>query len=530
MKRLILTLLLVVGMAGRVSAAELLVRAKGHWMDELTQAEVDKMGESERGSYEARSQKGDIIVVRPDDWKWGKEEQLPNYIVVKVPQMTTEEAQKYEEPLYDKTNSTHWKRLRNRKHALSKTDINSLVILGVSTVTLTKIDTIDKVIIKTGDASEVVQPSASIIGYLWREAEPYLNVAFNFWVKDTLAAQFLFKTVKSAGGDYTSLEACLDANEQDLTGDGWFDIEIDGTWESADTTQASVGGYTTTTNDYINIYTTVAARHDGRIDAISGKDNYRIATSSNIAVLISVPYVKFQGIEVRCTGPYTHWIIETTTSSYNTIAYNILHNTQMDGGSADYAALYLDWHGGGGNYIYNNLIYAITRDWGTAAGKGFQENTGVPDNYIYNNTIYGCADIGFLSWNAGRDVLKNNIVYGNESDFSGTFDGASDYNFSKDDTAPEAAGNSIWGDTDGKTPDFVNVSGGSEDFHLQSTSDAIGEGVDLSGDFTDDIDGDTRSAWDIGADEYVAAEDGFPALYPATLQHAFNAGFSNAGE
>jgi hypothetical protein len=40
--------------------AELLIRAKGHWMDKLTQEEVDKMSVSERQSYEARSQIGDI--------------------------------------------------------------------------------------------------------------------------------------------------------------------------------------------------------------------------------------------------------------------------------------------------------------------------------------------------------------------------------------------------------------------------------------------------------------------------------------
>ncbi|MEA2006752.1 MAG: choice-of-anchor Q domain-containing protein, partial [Patescibacteria group bacterium] len=75
--------------------------------------------------------------------------------------------------------------------------------------------------------------------------------------------------------------------------------------------------------------------------------------------------------------------------------------------------------------------------------------------------------------------------------------------FSKDDTAPGA--NSIHGDTDSKTPDFVSTTSGSEDFHLQSTSDAINVGTDLSGTFTDDIDGDTRpiDAWDIGADEEV---------------------------
>jgi len=80
-------------------SAELLVKAKPHWMDSLKQDEIDKMSDMQKEHYNARSQVGDIIVVRPDGWKWGKEECLPNFIVVKVPGMTIEEAKKYEEQL-----------------------------------------------------------------------------------------------------------------------------------------------------------------------------------------------------------------------------------------------------------------------------------------------------------------------------------------------------------------------------------------------------------------------------------------------
>ena len=51
---------------------------------------------------------------------------------------------------------------------------------------------------------------------------------------------------------------------------------------------------------------------------------------------------------------------------------------------------------------------------------------------------------------------------------------------------------------------------GTDDFHLGSGDTAArGKGTDLSSDadlvVTDDIDGDTRSAWDVGADEYTAS-------------------------
>lgn len=99
--------------------AELLVRAKGHWMDSLTDQHVGdravakyllanlaassddlaKARASAVDDFNSRSQIGDVIVVRPDGWQWGKEECLPNFIVVKMPEMTFDEAKKYEDPL-----------------------------------------------------------------------------------------------------------------------------------------------------------------------------------------------------------------------------------------------------------------------------------------------------------------------------------------------------------------------------------------------------------------------------------------------
>jgi hypothetical protein len=50
---------------------------------------------------------------------------------------------------------------------------------------------------------------------------------------------------------------------------------------------------------------------------------------------------------------------------------------------------------------------------------------------------------------------------------------------------------------------FISITPGSEDLHLETVGNrAINRGIDLSGTFTDDGDGDTRVMnWDIGADE-----------------------------
>ena len=42
---------------------------------------------------------GDIVVVRPDGWKWGNKECPPDYIIVKLPSMSFEDAKEYEKKL-----------------------------------------------------------------------------------------------------------------------------------------------------------------------------------------------------------------------------------------------------------------------------------------------------------------------------------------------------------------------------------------------------------------------------------------------
>jgi len=67
---------------------------------------------------------------------------------------------------------------------------------------------------------------------------------------------------------------------------------------------------------------------------------------------------------------------------------------------------------------------------------------------------------------------------------------------------------------------FVSTTGGSEDLHLKAGADAINVGTSLSGTFTDDIDGETRSGtWDMGVDEYYPP-DSFDYRKLLTINYA----------
>jgi hypothetical protein len=159
-------------------------------------------------------------------------------------------------------------------------------------------------------------------------------------------------------------------------------------------------------------------------------------------------------------------------------------------------------------WIWNNIVYGFN---GTNA-YGIYKLDGDFTVYAYNNTVYNSrtgfstADVKFTAKN---NISMCDVVDNAFTDFSGTFSTASTNNYSSDTTAPDNAGaNPSYENKTLADVDFVSTTSGSEDFHLQATSDAKGVGTDLSSDpnlsFSYDIDDNYRyGSWDIGADEDV---------------------------
>ena len=109
---------------------EALIRAKIHWKDEWNQAKVNSLTTEEKAQYDARTQLGDVVVIRPDGWVWGREEGLPNFVLVKIPNMTVGEAKQYEEAIMDTTDPEHPKLLRFRKFYLKPSWVNTIISQG----------------------------------------------------------------------------------------------------------------------------------------------------------------------------------------------------------------------------------------------------------------------------------------------------------------------------------------------------------------------------------------------------------------
>lgn len=126
---------------------------------------------------------------------------------------------------------------------------------------------------------------------------------------------------------------------------------------------------------------------------------------------------------------------------------------------------------------------------------------------IYNNTVHAGGNYGLLV--AAGHIIKNNASLGTATaDF---FQGSasSNKNASEDGSAPGTNEQTIG------SADFENIA--SDDYHPASGSALLSNGEDLSGTFTTDITGATRSNWSIGA--YDALVGGAPAtpFIPRTI-------------
>ncbi len=172
-------------------------------------------------------------------------------------------------------------------------------------------------------------------------------------------------------------------------------------------------------------------------------------------------------------------------------------------------------YGGNLRHVLNNVIYDLAKT-GDYDAHGIYCDWSNSRN-VFNNTIYNVAQYGVRT-DTTDHVVKNNISVGcGSGDYScGTVSADSDYNVDSDGTAPDAAGNSL---TSTASNLFVSTVGGSEDLHLKSGADAIGEGTDLgtTNQAEIDIDGDDRTgaAWDIGADQRASggSQSGKPWWY-----------------
>lgn len=86
--------------------------------------------------------RGDVVVVMPDGWQWGRLEGPPKFVIVKIPGMTVEAAQKYIESENDTIDPETPVVLTRRKYKFHIDDIPSEIkdeLESKGIVTITKL-------------------------------------------------------------------------------------------------------------------------------------------------------------------------------------------------------------------------------------------------------------------------------------------------------------------------------------------------------------------------------------------------------
>jgi hypothetical protein len=294
-------------------------------------------------------------------------------------------------------------------------------------------------------------------------------------------------TVKAGGlGDYSSLSAA-EAGEQTnlVTADVQLDIEC---YAFEDTSAVDFDGWTTDATRYIRIFTPTAERHDGKWDT----SKYRLAVNAGFwyAFIAREDYTRVEGLQVHNTNTAFDanviglWGVECLLDASVIRASSTASGTAVVHGGADQTTV----------RVRNAVVMGTNATIGIACGFG-------RDLVVDNCTVVNFGTGISTSLPTDANVVRNCYVQAT-TPYSGTMTRT---------TCAHSTAGVFAGSTAGvayDTSNFVSVTGGSEDLHLVDGSALIGAGTDLSGTFTTDIDGDVRSAWDVGADEFEGGGGG----------------------
>jgi hypothetical protein len=302
------------------------------------------------------------------------------------------------------------------------------------------------------------------------------------------------KTVKASGGDYSSLAAWNAGRQGDLTVRDT--IEQAECYGFVDTSACDIGSsWVTDATRYVRVYAPASERHQGVWN--EAKYVLQVSVEFGQPLVIGTEFARVEGLQVR----NTHANAAGAVRIHNlTASGDVRFEKMILRASATYGFSQGILTAGDPDVLIRNCIIYD-------AGHGVREtsNAGV-SVLIENCTIVsnGTASSRGIYRNGDGTLAARNCYCGNAAvaDYDGTMTLTTCA--SSDATGTSGLRNIAVSHSAGAL--FVNVTSGSENFHLQSSSPLIGAGTNLAASFTDDIDGQTRSRWDIGADEAVVQD------------------------
>jgi hypothetical protein len=308
-------------------------------------------------------------------------------------------------------------------------------------------------------------------------------------------------TVKPSDGTYTTLAGAiageLAANADLVSMAGILNIEIGGTWSSADTAAVNINGFTTSAAYYVNIYTVSPARHAG----VWSTSKYNLTVSNATAIQIRSGYVRIDGLQISV--PTQTGTGQDCIDCYFDPGAEVYLSNCIVKGSNNGTYVQMGYRAYKDAYLWNDIFYnfaSISSDSRVIEIK-------------QTSKISSCTVIGGyygICRAAGTATVKN--CYAGGSTNGDYYDCTMTTCASADATGTAGLQGILVSTTaDSTHAGFTNITATTEDFHIKVGSPLMGVGTDTSGDaapmnFTTDIDGVAKTTvWDIGADEYVAA-------------------------
>lgn len=300
------------------------------------------------------------------------------------------------------------------------------------------------------------------------------------------------KTVKSAGGDYSSLSAYEAGQQGNLV--SLDEIHQAECYSFNDTTAVSFSGWTTDATRFVRVYTLAADRHAGVWN--TGKYYLTNASSAGVIDCDDTIHIKLDGLQAQNT---------TASPTGSECGLQVIYGTSSAGWCKVTNSIFRD-----GRYtvrqeagtVSHMILLINTAVYGGNTGAVVVPNAG----YLYASNVTAISSSYGIRMLGGTVTAKNCYASGATGAYDGTITKTTC-------ASSDATGDAGLQNIAYSTANFTNVTAGSEDLHIVSGSALKDVGTDLSADtypFSDDIDGTTRSGtWDIGADEYTAAGGGF---------------------
>jgi len=295
-------------------------------------------------------------------------------------------------------------------------------------------------------------------------------------------------------------------------------------YRGRDVTEVTQSGWTTSSTDYIRIYTPSLTTEVGRTQRHAGVYTtaaFRWETGNAAYTVNNVSsgdkHIRYENLQIFVGGSATGGTIQgaiqlpgAASVSLN-ITECIIKFVSGGGSSSTRCRAIVDNAASGFVNIRNNIIYGFTT--ASTGNDGAYENNDNATSTLLNNTVYDCVT-GFRNA-AGDNPLTTNCVFQAGTDgWSGTFSASSNYNVSN--VAADAPGANS---TNSATVTFASAG---SNFHLGSGDTVCKDtGTDMSASFPsppNDVDNETRpinTVWDRGADEFSVSA---PTTPPTFLQ------------